>query len=392
MEKSAIVSKPTATVSALTANGGTVSRWPSFAQYATSRDNNYNVLRLALASLVVFAHSYHAVNRSGSFYDPLLAHTHDQLQLGHLAVQGFFTISGALVAASWDRSANVVDFLRKRALRIYPGFIVCYLGCLFVIAPLSGLTWEEYSQQINLPRALIKLLFLRGFGGFLAFPHNPVKILNTSLWTIPYEFSCYLLLAALGSMRGKMKAGLVLCAAVFYARWLLFVVPPGEAFLNAHPMLHHALVATDWVPAVQISSFFIGACFHHYKQHLVFSKYLALLVGSLLLVTSQVRPLLGFIQPFAVAYLLFFFVYHPGLRLHAFGKNIDLSYGIYLWGWPVQQVMVRLFEPHLSAVGLFVITMPVLCVLAYASWTLIERPFMRLKAGARHSPSVVPAE
>jgi peptidoglycan/LPS O-acetylase OafA/YrhL len=378
--------------SAPPALGKSAPRSPTFAQYTGSRENNYDVLRFVLASVVVFAHSFHSVNRTGTFYDPLLPLTRNQLQLGHLAVQGFFTISGALVAASWDRSATFVDFLRKRALRIYPGFIVCYLGCLFVIAPLSGLTWQQYTQQLNLPLTLVKIVLLRGFGGFVAFPHNPVKILNTSLWTIPYEFGCYMLLAALGVFRGKMKAAVVLCAAVLYARSMLFVLPPSEAFLSAHPVFRHAELATDWIPSVQISAFFIGSCFHYFKQHLVFSGKLALLAGLLLLVASQTPPLLGFIAPFAVAYLLFFFVYHPGVHLHSFGKYGDVSYGIYLWGWPIQQTMERFFDPHLNGLGLFLVTMPVLCVIAYGSWTFIERPFMRLKQRPGRAPAAAPAQ
>jgi peptidoglycan/LPS O-acetylase OafA/YrhL len=356
------------------------SRAATLGGYATSHDNNYDFLRFALASSVVFAHGFHAVNRSNTFYEPLLGPTRDQLQLGHLAVNGFFAISGWLVTTSWDRSAGVYDYLRKRVLRIYPGFIVCYLFCLLVVAPLSGLTWAEYRAEFNAPVFLFKMILLRGFGGFYAFPHNGQHMLNTSLWTIPVEFGCYLIVAALGLLGAHRKPLVFVGAALGYVALLVEGLPQWS-FLPTlpQPLLHVAATVSEMEQYFSPTCYFlIGASFYLLKDRIPCSGKLAAIALAACVVAARLPPLLGLVLPVCVPYLIFFFVYDPRIDVRHFGRRADLSYGIYLFGWPIQQMIAR-FLPWLNGVELFVLTMPVVCAVAFASWTFVEGPCLRLK-------------
>src|SRR5215475_6658986 len=202
----------------------------NFGDYSAKRDNNYDFVRFVLASSVVFAHGFHALNRSDVFYEPMLGVTRDQLQLGHLAVHGFFVISGWLVTQSWQRSGKFVDFLRKRVLRIYPAYLVSYLVTLFLIAPLGGMTWEQYSHELNLPLSFVKMVLLRGFGGFTAFPHNQQHTLNTSLWSIPIEFGCYLMVAAFAVFRAYRVRAVVAGAIFLYLAVAVGMLPDWSGF------------------------------------------------------------------------------------------------------------------------------------------------------------------
>ena len=89
----------------------------------TRRNNNFDLLRLALAILVIFSHSYQLVT-GGETAEPLHAATRGQLSSGLLAVGWFFAISGYLITQSWENSRTLWSYLKKRVYRIYPGFIV----------------------------------------------------------------------------------------------------------------------------------------------------------------------------------------------------------------------------------------------------------------------------
>jgi peptidoglycan/LPS O-acetylase OafA/YrhL len=362
---------------------------PTFGTYAASHDNNYDFLRFVLASSVVFAHGFHAVNRSGVFYEPLLAPTLNQLQLGHLAVLGFFTISGWLVTASLERSSSIYDYLRKRVLRIYPGFIVCYLVCLFVVAPLSGLTWAEYRAQFDAPRFLAKMLLLRGFGGFYTFPHNGQHMLNTSLWTIPVEFGCYLMIAAFALFGAQRRRLVFVGAALSYATVLVGLLPQFSFFpgLPGAVQKVSALIDQAFPYRNAICIFLVGSTLYLLRDRVPFSGKLALAALAVFVVAARLPPLLDVVLPLTLPYMIFYLVYHPRIDARKFGSRADLSYGIYLFGWPIQQMLAWLV-PTLNGIGLFALTMPILCAVAYASWTFVESPCLRLK---RRRIAVAPA-
>ncbi len=166
------------------------------------RTNNFSVMRLVLASVVVFAHSFVAVNGSNQG-EPLHDFTRGGLDFGALAVNGFFVASGFMVSESLARGRSVGDFLRKRLVRLYPAFLVLWIVQAFMLAPLvSPGQFTGYSvRQIGV--LLFNLMTLSSYGypygGLLrVFPDNPVAgELNVSLWTLRYELGCYLGLAML---------------------------------------------------------------------------------------------------------------------------------------------------------------------------------------------------
>src|SRR5258705_9890366 len=88
--------------------------------------NNFGLLRLILALLVVFSHSY-SLAWGSEDAEPLMRLTHGRLGFASLAVNGFFVLSGFLVTHSFLRSRGFFDYLKKRILRIYPGFIAVSL-------------------------------------------------------------------------------------------------------------------------------------------------------------------------------------------------------------------------------------------------------------------------
>ena len=189
-------------------------------------DNRFDILRLLAAWLVLFSHCFPLGARPNS--EPL-ASTLGIDTLGGVGVAIFFVLSGYLVTLSVERSPNLLEFARRRVLRIYPGLVAICLLCVLVLGPLltmlpqavywhHGLTWS-YLQTAS---AWIIQYPLPG-----VFTSNPLPMaVNGALWSLPYEISCYLALALLSLLPGPLRFKTPL-AAVGLA--VVLLVRPSEA-------------------------------------------------------------------------------------------------------------------------------------------------------------------
>ena len=125
--------------------------------------------------------------------------------------------------------------------------------------------------------------------------------------------------------------------------------------------------------------FFAGACMFLYRHIITRSPLLVVLSVASLVLAAFVAPLLKIILPVSGTYLLFYLAYHPRIRWHAFARKGDFSYGLYLYGWPVQQLMLYFLGAQIGAYLLFLISLPVTLLFAFASWHLVEQPFLKWK-------------
>ncbi|QHV97441.1 acyltransferase family protein [Spirosoma endbachense] len=135
---------------------------------STDRKNNLDFFRFILATTVVFSHAYVIYYGTANYTEPLWVFSGKQVGFGTVALNFFFIISGFLVLQSWDQNPNYFAFIKKRILRIYPGFIVIYLLCAFVFAPLGNSTpiqpfqnSSTYWAQINIPDLIYNIFLLR---------------------------------------------------------------------------------------------------------------------------------------------------------------------------------------------------------------------------------------
>ncbi len=166
-----------------------------------SRNNNFNFLRLLLALLVLLSHSPELID--GDRHREILTNIFHRISFGELAVNGFFLLSGYLIVQSWQRTPKLYSFLRKRILRIYPGFSVATLICIFVVIPLA-VAPINFFTPINFIVHLQEIFLLSPPSSPAIFQGKPYPLLNGAMWTIAYEFRCYLLVAILGTI-GALK-------------------------------------------------------------------------------------------------------------------------------------------------------------------------------------------
>jgi peptidoglycan/LPS O-acetylase OafA/YrhL len=329
-----------------------------------SHANHFNLLRLIFASLVILSHAYEL--KDGNRSRELLTRVFGTISFGELAVYGFFILSGYLITKSWDSQPFWTGFLVKRIARIYPAFIACSLLCGLVIAPLASST-GGYFGQLNWLQFIQGILTLQRPAIPSTFQSLHYPLVNGAMWSISYEFMCYLLIMALGLLgaiqhktRWLLMAGAIL--ALFTYRRLGYELQLGH--------LHLALNN----PIIMLSILFMaGSGFYLFRSRISYNSVGLILATVGLAVCLFFENLVGLSVATCGAYLLFFTAFKPSRILNRLQPNTDVSYGVYLYGWPVQQILLNCLPDHpplLSAA----LTLMLCIVLGLISWKLIEKP------------------
>lgn len=345
----------------------------TLAQLSEGRENNLDFLRFALAFLVVFSHSFSLPGHEE--WEPFRWLTNNQIDGGAMAVNFFFIISGFLVTQSWQRSKSPLDYLKKRVLRIYPGFIVVVLLCAFVAGPLGADDAAAYWRAFHPARFLYNTAQLQ-FVLPPTFTRLAYASANGSLWTIRNEFLCYLMVALFGLLNLYRKPGAIL--GLFAVALLLY----GREVYGHAPFLAGRVVPVigqlDMWPH-WLTQYLAGMCFCLYKERIVYApRWIGLSLG--IVAAACVLPLLTLVLPLCGAYLLFAFSFSRRPDLHRWAARGDFSYGVYLYAFPLQQLLLRFLNPQMPPLMLFGMASPLILICAYASWHLVEKPCLRLKA------------
>jgi peptidoglycan/LPS O-acetylase OafA/YrhL len=197
--------------------------------------NNFDLIRLFAAALVVFSHS--CILTDGNYsHEPLSILTGGSYALGRIAVDIFFVISGFLITMSFESTNSLPNFLWKRCLRIFPALIVLLFLTTFIIGPIAtALPLHEYFSRDDTYAYLTNVrLFRLQYSLPRVFENNPYpNAVNGSLWTLAYEFVCYLLVAILGVLGILKKRKLI--ATLFFAT--LLPLPVSGLHQNAQTLI-----------------------------------------------------------------------------------------------------------------------------------------------------------
>jgi peptidoglycan/LPS O-acetylase OafA/YrhL len=338
-----------------------------------TRNNNFDFLRFAMACVVIHTHSYALAGVTyASTRDRLL---HGDLGGATMAVNVFFLISGFLISNSFQHSANTLHYLKKRMLRIYPGFAMALAFCVFIVGPLAGVQLASYWTKPETYAFFLPLIGapIQPLPG--AFPDAPWSgITNSSLWTIRFEIFCYLLpplLGLLGLFRRRLAILVLFIASLVAqnlevrqipARWDMFLPWFGNI----------------WELPRFLSFFLAGMTYYAWRDSIPWSRTgLALaVVTSIVAVTT---PLKHTLLPLSLPYLVFYFAFSRSIPLQHFGKRGDFSYGMYLYAFPIQQLLVRNASVARSPLVLTLLAGLATFAAAVLSWKLIEKPCLSLK-------------
>ena len=346
-------------------------------------ENAFNTIRLLAAIAVIFSHAYEMTG----YPEPLERFT-GQSTIGQLAVAAFFVISGFLISTSFDRS-RFASFVEKRARRILPGLIVAVLVTALVVGPLvTALTPSAYFSARG------TWLFM-GQAAFLPVPYDlpgvfadhPVATANGSLWSLKFEVACYAGVVALLIFERLRKPATVLAwlASFAIAGPYGALVPKGTSGAEFYIVLLASL----------FRFFGTGMVFYLFARHLRLDSRWAWLALALC-VLAAFTPF--FVEALALAgsYALIVFAYAAPDWFRKLTAKGDISYGVYVYAYPIQQLVVPAALGLAAATGLpaplmdSLLALPGVVIAGVLSWLLVEKPmihFGRRRAGKEVAPS-----
>ncbi len=353
-------------------------RPPFLDEILDDRTNNFDLIRIVAAALVLYGHSF--FEAPGDLTPGLVRRAFGGAEYaGSVAVYCFFLISGMLITASMEKHRSAWTFVALRFARIWPGFAVCTAVTLFVIVPLvSGVSPHDAAWRSR--AASCWLQNLRFFtddvcGGLSgAFPATPMPdAVGFSWWTLPAEVHCYALVLGLGivlryrlSATGRERLRFAAGTLVLLGGYLLLTRhPPGE-----DARFHAEFVVMGGYSSYPVLFFFAGMLLYAYRRKVPVDGLVATLLAGAAFALPRPNPLVYLALPYGVLAV----ASAPALR--RLKPRHDLSYGLYVYGAAVQQSVATLL-PDRSAMTNLAVSLPIGLVLAFASWRLVEAPAIR---------------
>lgn len=336
------------------------------------RKNNFDILRFLCAVFVIISHSYALLGLKDS---ELLLKLTNNIIWSDLGLCGFFSISGYLIYKSLTTSKNILSYLGKRALRIFPGLLVCLIlvvcACSFVYSGDGNYWTQKESYTFVLSNFLLYPIQWDISG---VFDSNPISIVNGSLWTLPYEFTMYIILILLLLLRNDLVKK-------------VFVVITICALLLKNTIFAYNFNNTD-IFYLNVTSF------SRFAQYFAVGVFLQMIsisswskkIKNIITVISLLLSV-GFIvlkiTPLAMLCLSIMFILFGEMcweKVYDFIHKIgDLSYGTYIYAFPISQILIVSFNSNISPTMLTILTILLVLPIAYLSWRFIEQPALTLK-------------
>lgn len=347
--------------------------------------NNFDAIRLFAAALVIYGHGF-VLLAEGPVPSILGG------EISAIAVKIFFSLSGYLIVASWLNDPNPKRFLARRLLRIWPALALvvfisaCVLGPLVSRRDLVGYFSDgallEYFRNL-------RLYIVYSLPGVFENNIYPVAV-NGSLWSLPAEFAMYCLVMACGIMMAVLPRlrfaaiwGLatIIVLALSYTQFTLqFDIVTGIVIYGTR--LDYTL---DVAPC-----FVVGGCLYLLRRFVHASVPIG--IGAILLCELCVRYL-GAPHPLVaalIAYATISIGTASTVLLRSAGRFGDLSYGVYLYGFPVAQTLSHVYGRDLPFSLHLVATLLLSCAFAAVSFHLVEKQMLKFKPGRQVGPG--PAE
>lgn len=293
-----------------------------------ARINAFDSIRLFAATSVIFSHAF-MVAMGTNNAEPIFWASNGQTTLGGISVAVFFVISGLFISASFERSKSLADFITKRALRIMPALLMICAISVLLIGPLvtnlplstyfsSFQTWGYFRNAVFLPNGYL----LPG-----VFADHPEPAVNGSIWTLKFEVICYAGAAVLLSF-GRFKNHIVLGV------WSIsFVI--SEYWSDRLPGgLGYYFVMT----ATMFRYFGAGMLMYLYRDKLPLNSTAAFALLALAACSITTPYFMAGVALFA-SYPVIVFGYSAPEWFRKLTARGDISYGVYIYGWPIQQLV-----------------------------------------------------
>ena len=300
------------------------------------------------------------------------------MNLGTLAVISFFAISGYFISQSFHARNSVLEFAVARILRIYPGLLLVCVLSTFLVGPIftkldPGAYFSDSRTFLYVPRNLSLKWLQYDLPG--VFGSNPYpSVINGSLWTLFYEVTCYagvVLVALLGlAPRPRRFACFLIAYVVFY---LIVLLPAGQNQILAKlPILRNAHLL--------VLSFVVGMSLYQFQSFRPFRSW-GLGAGAVAALVSQGEPWFDQIFVIGWSYAILYLGFLRIPPLLSYNRLGDYSYGMYVYAFPVEQIVIGL-RGDCPPLALMTWSLAPTLLLAVLSWHLLEEPALARKAAA----------
>jgi peptidoglycan/LPS O-acetylase OafA/YrhL len=335
------------------------------------RKNALNAFRLALAIGVILWHSYKLTGHDVPFAPA-------RQLLSEIWVDGFFAISGFLITSSWLRNPRIRDYFVARGLRILPGFYTCLVVTALIVAPIGVALQGGSAAKLLLSSAPIEYVVKNS-----AVWMNQFDIGGTprgipwsgawdgSLWTLGWELLCYIAVAVVGAV-GLLRR-----------RWLV----PAAMTLCWSALLLSTVLGFPRIPhdGARFAVMFLAGALVHQCRDVIPARWSLVALCGVVVLAASLLPDYRLIAAVPLAYAIIV----SGSLIHnkRFRLQTDLSYGVYIYAFPIQQLLVICGLGSLNPLTFWVIAATASLPIAALSWTLVEKPAMSLKSRLKRGGS-----
>lgn len=344
---------------------------PKLGQVFSPQTNALNAWRLALATGVILYHSWPLTGRDMA-YGPAA-----QL-LNQVWVDGFFALSGFLITGSWLRTPRLKQYFLARGLRIFPGLWACLLVVAFVIAPVAVTIQGDSARRLLMSAGPIEYVLNNGVLNvfYLGIEGTPRGVPWSGVWdgplyTLLFEVMCYIVVAGLGFVRlaanrwvSPVAITLALCGS------LLFSFPTRAELGATLPQMVSRFALM----------FAAGALLYQF-QDAIPAQWSLVGVGVVIVLVAGLLPNYRVIAAIPLAYVV---IVSGSLIQHKrFNLRTDLSYGAYIYAWPVQQLLVICGLGVLNPIAFAIVATFATLPFAALSWFLIEKRALAFKSSLK---------
>ncbi len=327
------------------------------------KSENLHLMRFIASVMVIFAHSY-AISGGKFKSDFVDRHTDGLISIGGICVTLFFLCSGYLISKSIMRSQSFISYVKARLIRLLPPLGMVVVASIAVGAVITTLPFAQYFASAQTYKYLLNAILLPVHNLPGVFENNAYgAVINGALWTLPVEFACYI------------------ACYIFYKLKLL----SKKRFWYTLPAFLAALILEKYLPGIlsdmvrPCAFFYIGMLYYVYREHIVL-KLKLVPIALVLLVASFATEI--FIKPAMLIfwpYMLFALWFAAPQCPSWLGKTGDISYGVYLWGFFVQQFLTYLWGGSMPRLLNFILATAVSVCLGTITFLLTEKPLLKKK-------------
>lgn len=323
------------------------------------RKNGVNFIRYIFAYALIIFH-----------YNILSGHDVFWLLQGGYRIKAFFILTGFLTFYSYFKHPGAKEFAKRRFKRLVPSYVfvvvVCFLGCSL----LSTYSFSEYFTSLHSYKYLVSnLLFLNFVCPDLpgVFTENQSTAINGSLWTMKIDIMFYVTVPLLYYLFRKhhkrwVLLGILIATIIYNETFDYLYIQSGN---ELYQMLKRQLGG-------QYIYFLAGMCIYFYYQQIHSQVKWLLPLSVVIFLTGSYYQSWEYLTAFCYAVIIMELSLNAKI-LSRFSEVPNITYGLYLYHFPVIQILLYYKINEWSHTGCCLLCLGIVTLLSIMNYQFIEK-------------------